>query len=57
MMLFGWIEGIINVVSTKRCRNKAEFPEVNVFSTLKNHDKFKKRTIHKITKLRKSEML
>ena len=41
-MMFGWIECIIHVVSRRRCRNKAEFPEVNVFSTLKNHNSFKK---------------
>lgn len=57
MMIFGWIECIIHVVSRRRCRNKAEFPEVNAFSTLKNHNSFKKSTIHKITKLRRSEML
>lgn len=57
MMSFGWIECIIYVVSRRRCGNKAEFPEFNAFSTLKKHNYFKNRTIHKITKLRKSEML
>lgn len=57
MMMFGWIECTIHVVSRRRCRNKAEFPEVNAFSTLKNHNSFKKSTIHKITELRRSEML
>lgn len=33
-MLLGWIECIECVMT--RCRNKAEFPEVNVFSTLGN---------------------
>ena len=57
MMLFGWFECIIYVVSRRRCRNEAELPEVNVFSASKNHNYFEKSTIHRITEPRKSEML
>lgn len=56
-MSFGWVECIIYVQSRRWWRYKAEFPEVNVFSKLKNPNDFKKRTVHKITKLRELEML